>query len=112
MDDKMPFSEVSFYRGGFYTSGSPLWADIWEFFDEQEPFNNDIIQLIGHSQHQKTTPITIHNIRLLDNRQLYLLQNGELKKYELYDSAVDNDAKNDNGNVKSTIILKNTRNQG
>jgi len=81
IDYKMPFSEVSFYRGGFYTSGSPLWADIWEFFDESEPFNNDIIQFIGHSQHKGTAPIVIKNVRLLDNRRLYLLSNGQLENY-------------------------------
>ena len=78
---KMPFSEVSFYRGGFHTSGSPLWADIYEFFDESEPFNDDVIQIIGHTLNKGTAPIEAKNIRLLDNRRLYLLSNGELKNY-------------------------------
>ena len=81
LSDKMPFSEVSFYRGGFDISGSPLWADVHEFCDESEPFNRDIVQIIGHTQHTAKGPIVIGNIRLLDNKQLYLLSNGQLKKY-------------------------------
>ena len=81
IDYKMPFSEVSFYRGGFHTSGSPLWADIYEFIDESKPFDKDIIQIIGHTLNKATAPIEIKNIRLLDNRRLYLLSNGEIKNY-------------------------------
>jgi len=78
--DKMPFSEVSFYRGGFHPSGSPLWADIHEFLDELEPFDKDIIQIIGHTQNNATDSIAVNNVRLLDNRQIYLLSNGQLKR--------------------------------
>ena len=84
IDYKLSFSEASFFRGGLYTSGSPLWADIYEFFGELAPFNNDIIQIIGHTQHSGKVPIVINNIRLLDNQQLYLLSDGQLKKYRKY----------------------------
>jgi len=81
IDDKMPFSEISYYRGGLSAFGSPLWADIDEFVDESEPFNNDIIQVVGHTQNMRTTSLKIKNVRLLDNRQLYLLSNGQFRNY-------------------------------
>jgi len=81
IEDKMPFSEISYYRGGLDIAGSPLWADINEFSDELKPFNSDIIQVVGHTQNAGTEPIEIKNIRLLDNQQLYLLSNGQFKNY-------------------------------
>jgi len=79
--DKTPFSEVSYHRGGFNLSESPLWADIHEFYDESEPFDENIIQIIGHTQMDGKVPLSIKNTRLLDNRQLYLLSKGQLTNY-------------------------------
>jgi len=81
IDYKKSFGEISYYRGGYHTSGSPMWADYHEFIYETEPFNNDIIQIVGHNQFNGKNYLSINNIRLLDNRQLYLLSNRQLKNY-------------------------------
>jgi len=70
------------WRGGMDQTGSPLWADYHEFNDETEPFSPDIIQIIGHTQQRGSEPIFTKNIRMLDVRRLFILQNGEIKKYE------------------------------
>jgi hypothetical protein len=75
------FYEASIYRGGYHSAGSPLWADVSEHFDEPEHFSDTIIQIIGHTQLRGDEPLIKDNIRLLDNRQLYLLKNGEIDKY-------------------------------
>jgi hypothetical protein len=75
------FYEVSIYRGGNHSAGSPLWADVSEHFDEPEHFSDKLIQIIGHTQIMDGNPVIKDNIRLLDNRQLYLLQNDEIIKY-------------------------------
>ncbi|MDR0758158.1 MAG: metallophosphoesterase [Tannerella sp.] len=75
------FHEASIYRGGYHSAGSPLWADVSEFLDEPEHFSDTIIQIIGHTQLRDDEPLIKDNIRLLDNRQLYVLKNGETVKY-------------------------------
>jgi hypothetical protein len=75
------FHEASMYRGGFHDAGSPLWADVSEFSEEPKHFDDNIIQIIGHTQLKGDEPVIRDNIRLLDNRQLYLLKNGEIIKY-------------------------------
>ncbi|MDR1115834.1 MAG: metallophosphoesterase [Tannerella sp.] len=75
------FYEASIERGGWDNYGSPLWADIHEFYDEKEPFDKDIIQIIGHTQLKTEDPLNKGNVWLIDNRRLYLLTNGELKHY-------------------------------
>jgi ADP-heptose:LPS heptosyltransferase len=75
------FYEASIYRGGYNNAGSPLWADVSEHFDEQEHFSDSIIQIIGHTQLKINEPFIKGNIRLLDNRQLYVLKNNEIIKY-------------------------------
>jgi hypothetical protein len=75
------FYEASRYRGGFHTAGSPLWADVSEYSQETEHFDDSIIQIIGHTQLRSDEPYSKDNIRLLDNRQLYLLKNDEIVKY-------------------------------
>lgn len=42
-------SETSIYRGGFDAVGSPIWADISEYVDETEHFNDQIVQIVGHT---------------------------------------------------------------
>jgi hypothetical protein len=76
------FDEASFERGGWDNYGSPLWADIYEYYDEAEPFDKDIIQIIGHTQLKTDGPFVKNNVRLIDNRKLYLLADEELKQCE------------------------------
>ncbi|MDR0546440.1 MAG: metallophosphoesterase [Dysgonamonadaceae bacterium] len=78
LQNQEAFFEISGERGGWHLYGSPLWADVREYLYEQEPFNQDIIQIIGHTQIRTTEPFVAKNIRLVDNRQLHLLKNGEL----------------------------------
>jgi hypothetical protein len=76
------FDEASYYRYGFHPSGSPLWADVSEFLDETEHFDNSIKQIIGHTQLRGDDPYVKANFCALDNRQLFLLKkNGEVEKY-------------------------------
>jgi hypothetical protein len=79
------FHEASKYRGGYHDAGSPLWADYDEFCDEEEKgeyFDNDIIQIIGHTQLKKDEPLTKGKCHLLDNRQLYLLKDNKITKWK------------------------------
>ncbi len=69
------------YRGGLDKTGSPLWADYREFGDEKEPFDPNIIQIIGHTQIQSPDPVIRANFRMLDNRQLYILRGDVIEKY-------------------------------
>ena len=69
------------YRGGLDDAGSPLWADYRELIDEPEPFDPNIIQIIGHTQIMDPDPIIKSNFCLLDNRQLYILRNDVVEKY-------------------------------
>ena len=69
------------YRGGLDETGSPLWADGHEFFDETEHFDPQIIQIIGHTPVSTSEPILKDNFCLLDNKQLYLLHNDVIEKY-------------------------------
>ncbi|MDR1675134.1 MAG: metallophosphoesterase [Tannerella sp.] len=75
------FYEASLHRGGIDDYGSPLWADVNEYGEEPEPFDKEIIQIIGHTQIKNPDPIFIKNVRMLDNAQLYLLKDGEIEKY-------------------------------
>jgi len=70
------------YRGGLDETGSPLWADVREFDDEKERYDPQMIQIIGHTQIQESEPLIKNDIWMLDNRQLYLLRNDAIEKYE------------------------------
>ena len=70
------------YRGGLDDAGSPLWADYRELIDEKEPFDPQIIQIIGHTQIASPDPIIKDNFWLLDNRQIYLLHDNVIEKYQ------------------------------
>jgi hypothetical protein len=76
------FYEASMYRGGYHPAGSPLWADMSEHLDSPEQFSDTVIQIIGHTQVKGDEPLVKGNIRLLDNRQLYLLKDAEIVKYK------------------------------
>ena len=71
------------YRGGLDETGSPLWADVREFDDETERFIPQIIQIIGHTQIMESEPMLKKDVWMLDNRQLYLLHNGAIEKYQV-----------------------------
>ncbi|MDR2763748.1 MAG: metallophosphoesterase [Tannerella sp.] len=75
------FFEVSFHRGGMNHYGSPLWADVNEYGEEPEPFDKEIIQIVGHTQIRRPDPVFIKNVRMLDNCQLYLLKEDKIEKY-------------------------------
>jgi hypothetical protein len=79
--NKKAFHEASIHRGGYHLAGSPMWADVSEYSEEKEHFDNAIIQIIGHTQQKGDDPYIKGNIRLLDNRQLYLLKKDEIVKY-------------------------------
>jgi hypothetical protein len=79
--DMTAFFEISEYRGGFHDAGSPLWADMHELFTEAEHFDNDLVQIIGHTQITGDEPFARDNICMLDNRQLYLLKDNGIKRF-------------------------------
>jgi hypothetical protein len=80
--DKEAFYEVSAtYRGGLHENGSPLWADIFEHLSEEAPFDEQLVQVIGHTQISREEPFVWKHIRLLDNRKLYLLSDDKLTIY-------------------------------
>jgi hypothetical protein len=72
--NKYIFYEISGERGGFDKFGSPVWAHIYEHVDEEVPFDPDIIQYVGHTQLIVDEPMIRKNVRLVDNRRLYLLK--------------------------------------
>ena len=76
------FAEVSSARGGSAPFGSPLWADIHEHFNESEPFDPHVRQIIGHTRMDNPEPYTKRNITLTDNRKLHILKNGTIKSHE------------------------------
>ncbi|MDR1683476.1 MAG: metallophosphoesterase [Candidatus Symbiothrix sp.] len=80
IENKEAFFEVSHYRGGFHPYGSPLWTDINELYYEKEPFDREIIQIIGHTHIIDDNPLIEKNFVLVDNIQLYLLKNGKIEK--------------------------------
>jgi hypothetical protein len=80
------FDEASMYRGGFHKASSPVWTDVSEFMDETEHVDDTLIQIVGHTQLKDDKPYFNGNIRLLDNRQLYLLKNDEIQKYTVYEN--------------------------
>jgi hypothetical protein len=75
------FFEVSGERGGWDRYGSPLWADATEYVYEREPFDKNMIQIIGHTQIYPKEILAWKNIRLIDNRNLHLLKNGKIENY-------------------------------
>jgi hypothetical protein len=79
--NKDVFYEASFRRGGPNPSGSPLWADVHEIMDEKEHFDNNIVQIFGHTQIRGNEPIHGDKFWMLDNRQLYWLFNDTVVKY-------------------------------
>ncbi|MDR0537775.1 MAG: metallophosphoesterase [Tannerellaceae bacterium] len=67
------YFEISLFRGGFHSYGSPIWADKYEFLNERTVFNEELIQIVGHSQLQSEEPLKHRQIWITDNRRLYRL---------------------------------------
>ena len=62
--------EVSWYRGGLNTHGSPLWCDICEYADSSHyPV---YYQIFGHSQQEKN-PVIEEDYACLDCRQCFII---------------------------------------
>lgn len=81
--NKDAYSEVSaVYRGGDYLAGSPVWADIREYIFEEEHFNNQLVQIVGHTLIENDEPFMKDNIILLDNMKLYLLKADRIEIYK------------------------------
>jgi hypothetical protein len=74
------FYEASYHRGGWSEAGSPLWADIHELQEEKEDghFDNNLMQIIGHTQLLVDDPLEGDKFRMLDNKRLYILENDQL----------------------------------
>ena len=76
------FHEASWkYRWGLHEAGSPLWADGNELLDEKEPFDPNIIQIIGHTPVLTPEPYLKQYFWLIDNKRLYILRNDAIEKY-------------------------------
>lgn len=80
---KSSFNDYSFYRGGYMSSGSPIWADIREFDSLNDNFMpENTIQIVGHTQLMKDM-IVSNNVYCIDSRQLFVItNNNEIKKYK------------------------------
>jgi len=76
------FSEVARYRGGWASYGSPMWADLREYAKKDYvPFDENIVQIVGHTQLDTETPSQINDIVCVDNRKLYLLDENDTLSY-------------------------------
>lgn len=75
------FYEISILRNGEARCGSPLWVDIQEHFDAPEPFDSDIIQIIGHTRMDNEEAYVEGNICLTDNRRLHIVNGSNLVKF-------------------------------
>jgi hypothetical protein len=63
-------SEVSFYRGGYGSYGSCVWADIREFLAKEEVQNNTY-QIVGHTMIER--PYIGENMACLDCKKCFTL---------------------------------------
>lgn len=61
------FWEMSWERGGWCSTGSPIWHDVTEFDLDENHF-----QIFGHSQTQ-TNPIILENFADLDCRRAFIV---------------------------------------
>ena len=75
------FNDITFYRGGYDRGGSPIWADIREFADKTMSFNENIKQIVGHTQLIKDK-FEINNVVCIDSRQAFvLIKDGKVEPY-------------------------------
>lgn len=76
MSNVVGLAAVSFYRGGDQTSGSPVWADVYEHVKSQVP---DVFQIFGHTYSKKE--IIMEHFAMLDTgKNCWLLNENELIK--------------------------------
>lgn len=76
---KLSFADLSSYRGGgFWETGSPVWADIREYNDFKEnpdksiAIPSNLIQIIGHTQLENGF-INVDNVYDIDSRQVFVI---------------------------------------
>ena len=86
VENRAAFEEVSpKYRSESdqFDFSSPLWADIRELDEEgNDHFDNNIIQIVGHTQTEDEKILVINNVGAADNQKLHILRNGEFDLYE------------------------------
>jgi hypothetical protein len=68
------YYEVSMFRGGFHPAASPIWADIHEHLEAADFFDPEIIQIVGHTRLKGEKPLVWRNIRMIDNRRCFRLE--------------------------------------
>ena len=71
--DKYAFFQISYLRRGYHRHGSPIWADIREFMNEESPFDENIIQIVGHTQLTVGEPTFFKNVCVTDTRKTHIL---------------------------------------
>ena len=71
-------ASVSFYRGGYGDSGSPVWADVREHAKSQVP---QVFQIFGHT-YSKQAIIMEHFAMLDKGDSCYILDEEGLHKFE------------------------------
>lgn len=66
--------DVSFIRGGYDSTGSIVWSDVYEKLTDAQDAMNDMYdyQIFGHSQ-QERYPIINDNWACLDCRQIFVI---------------------------------------
>ena len=78
-------AEVSYYRGGYYSTGSILWSDIRERFgpdsiNEDELIDGIDLQVFGHTR-LNNSPITCSAFACVDCKKPFVIDdNGKIKK--------------------------------
>lgn len=73
--DWEPLTECSWYRGGDFSVGSCIWADIRESLNNE--LYSDYIQIVGHTQ-LNVEPYFGHKIKCLDCRKCFILDTNEI----------------------------------
>ena len=73
---------ISFYRGGWQNYGSPLWADINEHLNWDEPLEYDYYQIFGHTHIKK--PVITKSWACLDCDRAFILdtETNKIVEYE------------------------------
>ena len=68
------FNDYGFYRGGYNTTGSPVWSDIREYVNQtdKDSFNDNTFQIVGHTQLIKDK-VEFKNICCIDSRQVFVI---------------------------------------
>lgn len=77
-------SDLSFYRGGYDSTGSIIWADIREYSSDE--IYNDVIQIVGHTQ-LIDKPVSINDkIFDLDVREAFYIDiDGNVRNFNTKD---------------------------